>query len=75
MKVTPKRFRTGCNSLIEDNEAMLSLNTTIAELKGLTQILFGFSANAPLLMLDHLLENTRALCATSALWVSDLTRS
>lgn len=56
-----KWFVTGRYSVIEDSDAILSPDTTIAELKGLIQIRFGFSSKELLLILDHLLENTVTL--------------
>ncbi|KAK7195771.1 hypothetical protein NESM_000507700 [Novymonas esmeraldas] len=61
MKVTLKWFLTGKTSVMEDNDSILSPDTTIAELKGLIQIRFGFSSKELLLMLEHLLENAVTL--------------
>ncbi|GET88865.1 hypothetical protein, unknown function [Leishmania tarentolae] len=61
MRVTIKWSVTGRRSVIEDSDAILSPDTTLAELKGLIQMRFGFSANELLLMLDHVLENTATL--------------
>ncbi|KAG5492992.1 hypothetical protein JKF63_01573 [Porcisia hertigi] len=61
MRVTLKWFLTGKCSVMEDSDAILSPDTTIAELKGLIQIRFGFSSKELLLMLDGLLENTTTL--------------
>lgn len=65
MRVTVKWFLTGRYSVIEDSDAILSPDTTIAELKGLIQIRFGFASNELLLILDHLLENTVTLRSLS----------
>ncbi|KAG5477912.1 hypothetical protein LSCM4_05304 [Leishmania orientalis] len=61
MKVTLKWFLTGTSSVMEDSDAILSPDTTMAELKGLIQIRFGFSSQELLLLSDHLLENTATL--------------
>ncbi|KPI88909.1 hypothetical protein ABL78_1954 [Leptomonas seymouri] len=57
MKVHIKWFLTGKETVIEDSDDILSPSTTVAELKGLIQIRFGFSSKELLLLLDHLLEN------------------
>lgn len=61
MKVHVKWFLTGKISDIEDRDDILNPNSTIAELKGLLQIRFGFSAKEILLIKDHLLENNVTL--------------
>lgn len=61
MKVQLKWLLTGKDSVIEDVDAILSPETTIAELKGLIQIRYGFSAKELLLVQKHLLENNVTL--------------
>ncbi|KPA79018.1 hypothetical protein ABB37_05557 [Leptomonas pyrrhocoris] len=61
MKVHIKWFLTGKDTVIEDSDEILSPSSTIAELKGLIQIRFGFSSKELLLMRDHLLENSVTL--------------
>lgn len=61
MKVNLKWFLTGRITPIEEPDDLLNPNSTIAELKGLIQIRFGFSVREILLLRDHLLENTTTL--------------
>jgi hypothetical protein len=61
MLVKIKWFLTGKETVIEDTDEILSPNTTIAELKGLIQIRFGFSSKELLLMRERLLENSVTL--------------
>lgn len=61
MLVKIKWFLTGKVTEIEDSDEILSPDTTIAELKGLIQIRFGFSSKELLLIRDHLLENSVTL--------------
>lgn len=61
MRVKVTWFLTGKETVIEDSDDILSPDSTIAELKGLIQIRFGFSSKELLLMRDHLLENSVTL--------------
>lgn len=61
MKVSIKWFLTGKVTPVEDNDEILSPKTTIAELKGLIQLRYGFSAREILILKDHLLENSATL--------------
>ncbi|KAG5477676.1 hypothetical protein LSCM1_04969 [Leishmania martiniquensis] len=53
MRLTLKWLRTGRRSVIEGNDAILSPDTTIAEVKGPIQMHFGFSSEELLLTLDQ----------------------
>lgn len=57
MKVSVRWFLTGKVSIIEDRDDILNPDSTIAELKGLMQIRFGFPAKEILIIHEHLLEN------------------
>ncbi|EPY31541.1 hypothetical protein STCU_03404 [Strigomonas culicis] len=61
MKVVLKWFATGKVSDLEETSALLNPDTTIAEVKGLIQIRFGFLASEVLLIKEHLLENRVSL--------------
>lgn len=57
MKVQVKWFLTGKISSFDEADDILGPQTTIAELKGLIQIRFGFHVSEIVLIKEHLLEN------------------
>lgn len=57
MKVQVKWFLTGKISSFIEEDDILGPQTTIAELKGLIQIRFGFNTSEIVLIKDHLIEN------------------
>lgn len=61
MKVQVKWFLTGKISSFEEADDILGPQTSIAELKGLIQIRFGFHVSEIVLIKDHLLENDSTL--------------
>lgn len=57
MKITLKWFSTGKITPLTEDDEILNGDTTIAEVKALIQIRFGFPAKEVLLLRDGLLEN------------------
>lgn len=61
MKVSVKWFLTGKISTFEESDEILNPNSTIAEVKGLIQIRFGFNASEIVIIKDNLIENEETL--------------
>lgn len=56
-----KWFLTGKISTFDEADDILNKDTTIAELKGLIQIRFGFNVSEIVIIKDHLIENDASL--------------